>query len=155
MSETEIEELCVVDMPTEFQPLPDVEAGDEGSVRHLLNDEDIGLRLSDKFEAELFLRGVGVSGGAGIENFDFMTGMRVEVASGNEEPVELLYAENAESKGNAWYVESDSNIDIARHLLAEDLALAVEFAGTLPQTVWTANLEVCVSAEASYRESVR
>jgi hypothetical protein len=146
--ETEVSALCVVELPTGFEANPT-----DGVASHVLNEDDLGIALSDKFTTEMYLRGVGISSFDGIENFDFIESLRVQVATGESEPVELLNYISDEDKGSEWFVASESLVDIATYIEAEDLELTIEFTGELPDTAWTANLEVCVSAQAAYRES--
>lgn len=147
--ETNVSELCVIELVTEFEGSPV-----DGVASRVLNEEDLGLTLREKFSTEMYLRGVGISSFEGVENFDFLDTLRVQVAAGGSAPVELLNYTSGEDKGSDWFVDSDSAVDIARYIEADDLELSIEFTGELPDTAWTANLEVCVSAQAEYRESL-
>lgn len=158
--DTDFELLCVVDIGAEFEPAPapgtagSIESDPDGVSRHVLGAEDIGLTLSDDFSAEMFLSGVGLSEAEGVESFDFITALRVDVSAGGAEPIELLDYRDPQRTGESWFVPADSPVDIANFIESEDLELAIEFAGQMPETAWTAKMEVCVSAQAAYRESL-
>ncbi|MCP4446635.1 MAG: hypothetical protein GY811_15010 [Myxococcales bacterium] len=153
--ETEVQEICMVDMVSEFEGITALEGDPEGLVRRVLGGDDLGITLSDKFSAEMYLRGVGVYSATGVEDFDFINTLRVEVASGSEPPVELLnYDASNIAAGDDWFVQSESAVDIAAYIEADDIELRVEFVGIMPEAAWSANLEVCVTAQAAYRETI-
>ncbi len=153
--ETEIQEVCMVDLVSEFEGVTPLEGGPDGIVRRVLGGEDLGITLSDKFSAEMYLRGVGIYSATGVESFDFINTLRVEVAAGGAPAVELLnYDATTEDNGDDWFVPSKSAVDIAQYIETDDMELRVEFAGTMPEAAWSANLEVCVNAQAAYRETL-
>lgn len=116
--ETEVQELCIVDMATDF-PANEF-PGAEGSVSQVLGGDELGIVVS----------------GAG------------------EEPVQLMDYAAAEDRADSLFIESASAVDIAVFLGADDLEFLVEFEGAVPDDAWAANLEVCLSAQATYRESL-
>ncbi len=153
--ETEIQEVCMVDLVSDFEGVTPIAGGAEGVVRRVFGGSDLGITLSDKFSAELYLRGVGIYSADGVENFDFINTLRVEVADGDGPGVELLnYDASDENNGDDWFVPSQSAVDIARYIEADDMQLRVEFVGTMPEEAWSASLEVCVNASAAYRETL-
>ena len=154
--ETEIQEVCMVDLVSEFEGVTPIEGEPEGIVRRVLSGEDLGITLSDKFSAEMYLRGVGIYAANGVEGFDFINTLRVEVAAGDGPGVELLnYDATAQENSDDWFAPSKSAVDIAAYIEADDMELRVEFAGTMPEAAWSASLEVCVNAQAAYRETLK
>jgi hypothetical protein len=152
--ETEIQEVCMVDLVSDFEGVAPVEGGAEGVVRRVLSAEDLGITLSDKFTAEMYLRGVGIYAANGVSSFDFIDTLRVEVAAGDAPVVELLNFDATAENGDALFVPSKSAVDLATYIESDDMELRVEFTGTMPEAAWSANLEVCVNAQAAYRETL-
>tara|TARA_R110002073_G_scaffold218689_3_gene378980 strand:+ start:1117 stop:1674 length:558 start_codon:yes stop_codon:yes gene_type:complete len=152
--ETEIQEVCMVDLVSEFEGVTPIPGGPEGIVRRVLGTEDLGITLSDKFSAEMYLRGVGIYSADGVESFDFINTLRVEVAAGNAPVVELLSFDASAENGDALFVPSKSAVDLAAYIESDDMELRVEFSGTMPEQAWSANLEVCLNAKAAYRETL-
>ncbi len=151
--ESEVQELCIVDLSSEFDGISELASGVDGIVSRVFGNEDLGITLSDKFSTKMYLRGVGIYAADGIEDFGFIDSLRVEVSTAGGQAVELLNA-NPIADSEDWFVASESGVDIATFIESEDMQLLVEFVGTMPKVDWAANLEVCVHAEAAYRESL-
>lgn len=151
--ETEVQELCIVDMSTDFPGAP------QGIIANVFGGDELGgLTLGEDISASMFLQGVGIStkldAQNSVDSFDFIDTLRVEVTAEGMNSAELLnFATDAET-GDKLFVPVDSAVDIAAYLESPSLELMVEFSGELPTSDWTANMEVCVTAEAAYRESI-
>lgn len=146
--ETEVDEVCVVDMPIDFPGVPD------GVLLETFGQDDLGIELTNKLSADMYLRGIGLSARDGVESLEFIEQVHVEVSTRDAAPVTLLDYTAQEAPGTEWFVPSDSNIDIAPFLEQEGLALVVEFSGTMPATDWSATMDVCVNARLAYREGL-
>ncbi len=151
--ESEVQELCIVDLSSEFDGISELATGVDGIVSRVFGNEDLGITLSDKFSTKMYLRGVGIYADDGIDDFGFIDSLRVEVSTAGGQAVELLSANPTANRAD-WFVASDSGVDIATYFESEDMQLLVEFVGSMPEVNWSANLEVCVRAEAAYRESL-
>jgi len=152
--ETDVQDLCVVDLASEFHGNEDLSAGPDGVVSRVFSSDELGITLSEKISASMFLRGLGISSAVGVDNFDFIESLNIEVSTGNETPIRLLDYDtgDGESSDN-WFVGSESVVDIAPYFEADDMQLKVDFVGTMPMVDWSASLDVCVFVQASYRES--
>ncbi len=152
--EAEVKEVCIVGLRSEFEASPD---GLGGIVSRVIGGQELGIRLDERFTAELFLSGVGMTQDgepSSVANFDFIESLRVEVSGGGGPPAELLnFQEGAtQPMGENWFVNSDSTVDIAEYIEADDLQIKFEFAGALPAIAWTADMEICLTIAAEFAE---
>ena len=145
--ETQVQELCIVEVATDFPEAT-------GSVSQVLGADQLGIDLNDAFSASMFLRGIGVSPLHGIDSVAFIDELRIEVSGGGQEPALLLDYAASEDSSDSLFVPSASAVDLALFLEADDLEFSIAFEGVLPKSAWAAHLEVCLSAQATYRESL-
>lgn len=153
--EAEIQEVCIVGLASEFEASTE---GIEGIVSRVFGGQDLGITLDERFSAELFLSGVGMTADGdetGVVSFDFINSLRVSVSGGGAAPAELLSFDGDKPEaGEDWYVATDSVVDLATYLEADDLQIRFDFAGDLPAIPWTADMEICISARAGFVEKL-
>ena len=152
--EAEIQEVCIVGLSSEFEASTD-ELG--GIVSRVFGGQDLGITLDERFSAELFLSGVGMSANndeAGVVNFDFIDSLRVSVSGGSGQPEELLRFEGGVAVGSDWFVATESAVDLVQYLEADDVQLRFELAGVLPTTAWSADMEICLTVRAGFVEKL-
>ena len=119
---------------------------------------DLGFELPQIDSGDLLLEvavlGVGVVPDSGVDDLRFLDHLRVQAVPSEGSalpPLELIQmSPDDHMSDGAIYAEPDGPVDLAEHLRAGAVSLAVDLQGELPEVAWSSALEVCVEVVASY-----
>jgi hypothetical protein len=152
-AQVEAPEICVTGLAFSVPA-----AAGEAVADQPLSLADLGLELLGEVAGEPALEvevlGVGLVPGAGVTNLQFLDALRVRAVATEDlalPPLDVVEMNRGDHMSNgAIYAEPEHRVDLARHLRAGGLALAIELEGELPQVAWGSTLELCVQVVASY-----
>ena len=152
-AEVEAQEVCIIDMGVAFPSRSEAPDGDFASVFETrVGEEDLGVRLSEDLEVDVQILSVAVAPLTNVDDLSFIDRMSVSVgADGSVIPPTLVVDMTADHlSGGALYGEPAEKVDVTAHIRAGELVMDFEIAGSLPETDWEANVDLCMSTRAKY-----
>ena len=167
--EVESREVCVSDISAEFP------GGASGTATATLKTEEggempqqdvLGLDLPEGFElTEVTLLGIGLEAREGIADFGFVHTLNASLASRDPNvplpDVELIRFDTEDrnysaetSTGGTKYLPSRTSVNLLDYLEADELELALDVDGDMPDDKWAIGLDVCFTFVAEYHKGL-
>jgi hypothetical protein len=139
--EAEIEGTCISRKDVEIEAAPNVHTA---SHAFLIEDMSEVHRLLD-FDAELEFVRAEIRPTSGVTSLDF-----VDAASVAIEGMPVYACEGNCPSTDGIELLTTAKQSATPYLSADMLSVQLEVTGDLPQTAWTADIDVCVKGTASY-----
>jgi len=151
--QVETEEVCLSYPGLE---VPGVDVG--GSVHETFVVEDLGsLDGLDQLDGSARFVRATLHATAGIDDFGFLDGATVTVASGDPDAgLPAVTAVDCAGDGCArdgadLTIYAAGDVDAVPYLRSGSVAITIDATGRLPATAWTVDVEVCMAGSASYQ----
>ncbi|HET9623047.1 MAG TPA: hypothetical protein VFP84_16860 [Kofleriaceae bacterium] len=131
-------------------------AGGETSLDQSFSFDDLS-KIHDltKLDASLEFTRAQVRATSGITDFSFIESAKLDVASGDPGstlPTLTMYDCNGDCDPNGATLDIPANTvtNAVQYLRGDSIEIGVAFKGTLPSVAWTLDIDVCMTASASY-----
>jgi hypothetical protein len=151
-AEIDAPDICISGLRVPFPP-----SDYHGNTDSPISGQDLGMPDADAFELDVTVRAVGITAVSGVSDLGFLDALTVSAVAadpGSALP-ELMLVEMDEADhtaDGAMYAEPETPANIATHLEAGDVFFRFGLSGQLPDTVWEADVDLCVHAVASYEK---
>ena len=151
-AEIDAPEICISGLRVPFPP-----SNYEGNTDSPISGQDLGMPDSDAFDLDVTVRAVGITPVSGVRDLEFLDALTVSAVPADPSSglPELMLVEMDEADhmpDGAMYAEPEAPANIATHLEAGDVFFRFGLSGQLPDTVWEADVDLCVHAVASYEK---
>lgn len=149
-AELDAPDICIGGMRVPFPP-----SGYAGNTEHPISGEDLGMPDGDGYDLDVTVHAVGITASSGVDDLDFLDALTVTAVSADPATglpeLMLVEMDDADHTGDgAMYAEPAHPANIATHLRAGDVFFRLDLSGDLPDTLWEADMDLCVHAVASY-----
>lgn len=153
-AEIDAPEICISGLRVPFPP-----SDYQGNTDSPISGQDLGMPDSDAFDLDVTVSAVGLTPISGVRDLGFLDALTVSAVAADPASAlpELMLVEMDEADhtpDGAMYAEPEAPANIAAHLESGDVYFRFGLSGELPDTVWEADVDLCVHAVASYEKAL-
>ncbi|HVZ73216.1 MAG TPA: hypothetical protein VHJ20_12635 [Polyangia bacterium] len=152
-AEVNVPEVEVTQHDLVFDGAPQAAALGDVSMSKSFSQKHQRLELPTGLDTEVKALGVTLTAKSGIENFDFLKGMRVTMSDDVHDPVELIDYTRVDGapSTNVLTMESANPVNTLDEWKTDSATFTVEVDGALPPQDWKVDLSVRFSGKVTYK----